>query len=40
LPLTTPVRVQLGRSDGDGCWEATYGTAKKNNASVFKAKSD
>jgi len=40
LPLTTPVRVQLRRSDGSTCWEATYSTAIRNDATGFRAKSD
>jgi hypothetical protein len=40
LPLSPPVRVQLQRSRGNGCWEATYDTAIKNTATAFKAKSE
>ena len=40
LPLTTPVTVRLDRHDGEHCWEATFGTAKKNTAGDFKARSD
>jgi cysteine-rich repeat protein len=40
LQLSTPVRVQLKRSDGSPCWEATYSRAITNTASEFKAKSD
>ena len=40
LPLTTPVKVQLGRSDGALCWETTFSSAKTNQADRFSAKSD
>lgn len=41
LPLTTPVKAQLLRSDSSSlCWEATYSTPTTNTASGFKAKSD
>ena len=40
LPVTTPVRVQLKRSDGGACWEATYPTASKATTQIFKAKSN
>ena len=40
MPLTTPVRVQFQRTDGNACWEARYGTASSNTPSGFKAKSD
>ena len=37
LPLTPPVRVQLHNSDTATCWEASYGSATRNDGSVFKA---
>jgi hypothetical protein len=37
LPLTPPVRVQLHNSDTATCWEASYGSATRNDARVFKA---
>ena len=40
LPFTTPVTVRLLRSDGPACWEANFGTVKKNDLEQFKAKSD
>lgn len=40
LPFTTPVRVQLQRTDSNACWEARYGTASSSTSSGFKAKSD
>jgi hypothetical protein len=41
LPLTTPVTVQLKRSDTPTtCWQATYSTATKNLPEQFKAKAD
>ena len=40
LPLTTPVRVQLRRTDSNVCWDATYSTAVTNTVSEFKARSD
>ena len=39
LALTTPVRVQVLRS-GATCWEATFSAASRNDAEVFKARSD
>lgn len=36
LPLTQPVLVQLIKSEGNECWEATYGApARKNTSSEF-----
>jgi hypothetical protein len=40
LPLMPPVRVQLHQSDSGACWDATYSSPSKNDASRFKAKSD
>ena len=40
LPLTTPVRVQLRRTDSNVCWDATYSTAVTSTVSEFKARSD
>jgi hypothetical protein len=40
LPLTPPVRVQLHNSDTATCWEASYGSATRNDARVFKADAD
>jgi hypothetical protein len=37
LPLTPPVRVQLHNSDTATCWEASYGSATRNDARIFKA---
>ena len=37
LPLGLPLRAQLQTVDGS-CWEATYGIAKKNDETTFKAK--
>ena len=37
LPLTPPVRVQLHNSDTATCWEASYGSATRNDGRVFKA---
>jgi hypothetical protein len=39
LSLTLPVTVQLVNDDGT-CWEATYSTARRNDATQFKAKAD
>jgi hypothetical protein len=40
LPITTlPVTVQLVSSDGT-CWEATYGSASRNQSDRFAAKSN
>jgi hypothetical protein len=39
-PLSTPVRVQLKRSDASACWEATFSTPTKNDTTTFKARSD
>lgn len=39
-PLALPVRLQLVRDDGGGCWEATFVTARKNVAGRFKARSE
>ena len=39
LPLTLPVTVQLDASNGE-CWQATYGTARKNVTTLFEATSD
>jgi hypothetical protein len=40
LPLPTPVRVQVLRRFTPTCWEATFGMPSRNDAEVFKAKSD
>ena len=40
LPLHTPITVQLKRSDGTSCWEATYSKARVSRAGLFKATSD
>jgi hypothetical protein len=40
LPLVTPVRVQLVRSDSGACWEASYSNAIDSTGTTFKAKSD
>jgi poly(3-hydroxybutyrate) depolymerase len=40
LPLVTPVRVQLVRSDSGACWEASYSSAIDSTGTTFKAKSD
>lgn len=40
LPLVAPVTAQLFRSDGALCWAASYGTPTRNDAGLFKAKSD
>jgi len=40
LPLVTPVVVQLGRSDGGPCWQATYSAPSVNEGAKFSAKSD
>ena len=41
FPLTTPVRVQLLRRGVTlNCWEATFNTSTRNDAEVFKARSD
>ena len=40
LPLTPPVRIQLHNSDTATCWEASYPTATRNDAGVFKAEVD
>ena len=37
LPLTPPVTVQLQRSDGAGCWAATFSAPTTNTAEQFKA---
>ena len=37
LPFGLPVRAQLQNTAGD-CWEATYGTPRKNDSTTFKAK--
>jgi hypothetical protein len=37
--LDLPVTVQLVH-DGGGCWGATFGTTQRNQADLFKAKSD
>jgi len=39
LPLALPVTAQLRGAHGK-CWSATYGVAGRNDAEVFKAKSD
>lgn len=39
LPLLTPVVVQMVRSDGSACWQASYSTAKSSSTS-FQAASD
>jgi hypothetical protein len=40
LPLSPPVRVQLKRSDGSACWDATFSNPVANDTGRFKAKSD
>jgi cysteine-rich repeat protein/YVTN family beta-propeller protein len=43
LGLVLPVRARLVRSDGPGCWEATFSTemnVRKNDQAQFRAKSD
>lgn len=40
LPLSSPARVQVLRRFTPMCWEATFGTPSRNDAEVFKAKSD
>jgi CSLREA domain-containing protein len=44
LPLGLPVRVGLYHADlflnTHGCWDATYSTARRNQATLFRAKSD
>jgi cysteine-rich repeat protein len=40
LGFSTPVTVQLRRSDGAGCWEAVYSTPTSSDPLQFKAKSD
>lgn len=40
LPLASPVRVQLVRGFTPSCWEASFGTTKRNDAQVFRARSD
>src|SRR5262249_54465721 len=40
LPLVGTVRVQLVRSDGGRCWEASYSSAIDDTETAFKAKSD
>ena len=41
LPLASPVRVQLERTDGAGCWESPLsGAPLRNGAGRFKARSD
>ncbi len=40
FPVTTPVRVQVLRRFTPTCWEATFGTAARNDTEVFKARSD
>jgi|SRR5262245_12801566 len=41
LPLAAPMRVQLVRlGAGPTCWEATFSTSTRNDAEVFRARSD
>ena len=40
LQLDTPVRVQLKRSDGNGCWEGTFSAPATNDSGAFSGKSD
>jgi CSLREA domain-containing protein len=41
LPLAAPVLVQLVRlGAGPACWEATFSTSTRNDAEVFRARSD
>jgi len=40
LPPRTPVTVQLKRSDGTSCWEATYSKARVSRSRLFSARSD
>jgi hypothetical protein len=39
LPLTTPVAVQLVRTDGGACWESTITTPRVNSAVRFRGRS-
>jgi hypothetical protein len=38
--LATPIVVQLKRLDSPICWEATYSTTDKQDATQLKAKAD
>ena len=40
LTLTTPVTVQLKRSDSSTCWEGTFSSPRVNTANKFSSKSD
>ncbi len=39
LPLGVPIRAQLRRTDASTCWETVFVSAKKNTASLLKARS-
>jgi hypothetical protein len=38
--FTAPVTVRLKRDDAPACWDATFSVPKKNDGTLFKAKSD
>jgi hypothetical protein len=40
LPLATPVRVQMWRTDGGPCWEASITTPAANTTRRFRGRSD
>jgi len=40
LPLSTPVTVQLKRSDGNSCWEGTFSAPATNSSGAFSGRSD
>ena len=40
LPLALPATVRIVRDDADTCWEATYTSAKRNEAGRFSARSE
>lgn len=40
LPLTTPLRVQFSRAGDAACWEASFSTARRSDASRFRGVSD
>ncbi len=40
LPLATPVRVQMWRTDGGACWEASITTPAANTTRRFRGRSD
>ena len=40
LPLSTPVTIQVKRSDGSACWRGVFSMPSTSSSSAFSARSD